>query len=658
MKRLILSFYFCLFSSIKGIFIPDLEKIMAYRGLDEFISDLEKNSELHRIKVFVDPELEITEVTDRIIKTGGKALLFENTGTAFPVLINSFGSARRMAMATGRNNLDEAARDIADLFEMMTRIRGSFVRKLLAVPSLLKISGYLPIRSRRKGACQKNFIKDPDLGILPVLKCWPYDAGKFFTLPMVHTIHPDTGKANLGMYRMQVLGKNTTGMHWQRHKTGATHYEAWNKTGKRMPVTVTLGGDPVYTYCATAPLPENIDEYILAGFLRRKKVKLVKCLTNDLYIPADADIVIEGFVDPSEEPVREGPFGDHTGFYSLSDIYPVFHVTCISYRANAVYPATIVGIPPQEDAWFARATEKIFLAPIRFAVQPEIIDLHMPDAGVTHNLVIVKIKKLYPGQGYKVMSSLSGAGQMMFAKYLLVVSGSVDIRNYGELTRAVMVNTDLRSDVIFTNGPLDVLDHSSDTFSFGGKAAIDSTEKLAEEISARRPFPVKKINSDSGQVSERFNVPFIKSLNIELLAEGIGVVIVGLNLSEDPASINKLCDLLQDERNDEKIRIVLVVDHTVNSRDLFMVAWQVLGNSDPVRDHYYIPPDILVIDGTIKLSGNREFKRRWPNVVCSDESTIKSIDLKWGQMGFVDFVSSPSSKFRHLLRNGADEIIR
>ena len=250
---------------------------------------------------------------------------------------------------------------------------------------------------------------------------------------MVHTSHPETGSTNVGMYRMQILDKNTTAMHWQRHKTGANHFEAWKTTGKKMPVSVALGGDPVYTYAATAPLPENINEYILAGFLRKKKVKMVRCITNDLFVPEDADIILEGFVDPAEDLVWEGPFGDHTGFYSLADWYPKFHITCITHSNKAVYPATIVGIPPQEDAWIARATERLFLSPVRMTLQPEIEDFHMPDAGIAHNLVIVKIKKSYPGQGMKVINSLSGAGQMMFTKYMIVVSGNIDIRNYKEL---------------------------------------------------------------------------------------------------------------------------------------------------------------------------------------------------------------------------------
>lgn len=631
---------------------------MAYKGMQEFISVLEKNSELHRINTFVDPVLEITDVTDRVTKSGGKALLFENTGTAFPLLINAFGSDRRMSLAMGRKNISEAFLEINSLFEALTGLEGPATKKLKALPRLLKIPSFLPKRSRRKGACQKHVIKDPDLGILPVLKCWPHDGGRFITLPMVHTIHPETGKPNLGMYRMQVLGRNTTGMHWQRHKTGASHYDAWKITGRKMPVTVTLGGDPVYTYCATAPLPENIDEYILAGFLRKKRVKLVKCLTNDLYVPCDADIVIEGFVDTMQDTVTEGPFGDHTGFYSLADKYPVFHVSCITYRDKAVYPATIVGVPPQEDAIFTRTTEKIFLAPIRIAIQPEITDLHMPDAGIAHNLVIVSINKTYPGQGLKVIGALSGAGQMMFTKYIVVVSGDVDIRNYRELMKQMLDNTDLGSDLVFTKGPLDVLDHSSDTFSFGGKLAVDATIKFPEELSARKQYS----QSGNPPLSPSPILPFspslpVKSYNEELIKDGIQLLIVSLDPSEEPGSFEKLRSRLTESGITGKARLVIAVDHTVDLNDLFMVAWQVLANSDPVRDSRFISQDLLLIDGTIKYFGIKEFPRHWPNVVCTNIDTIKSVDEKWNLMDFEEFIPSPSLKYRQLLRNGADEII-
>ncbi|HLN54786.1 MAG TPA: menaquinone biosynthesis decarboxylase, partial [Bacteroidales bacterium] len=489
---------------------------MAYHSLNSFIKRLINENELITISKFADPELEIAEITDRVVKSYGKALLFTNNGTSFPLLINMFGSDRRMGLAFSRQNPYDAGAEIEELFRRLSSSEISFTSKLRSLPGLFGLSSLLPSRSNKKGACQEIIIREPDLGIFPILKCWPHDGGRYITLPIVHTIHPQTGSPNAGMYRMQICDSRTTGMHWQRHKTGAAHFEAWKKTGSRMPVSVTLGGDPVYTYAATAPLPENISEYLLAGFLRKKKVKLVKCITNDLLVPEDVDIVIEGYVDPLEEPFMEGPFGDHTGFYSLSDLYPRFHVTCITHQKEAVYPATIVGIPPMEDAWLAKATERIFLGPVRMALVPEVLDFHMPDAGTAHNLVVVRIKKSYPGQGIKVINSLFGAGQMMFSKYIIVVDGEVDIRNYAELAGNVFQHTDFQKDILFSRGPLDVLDHASDSFSFGGKAGIDATRKMPEELSGEG----KDLNLSKGipiiAVDE-----IIKSYNAGLVTAGI-----------------------------------------------------------------------------------------------------------------------------------------
>jgi len=630
---------------------------MAYSGLADFVSDLEKNGDLHRVKTFVDPLLEITEVTDRITKSGGEALLFENTGTSFPVLINAFGSDKRISMALGKNDLSEAGSDIENIYNLITDAPDGFFKKFRALPRFYKIAGYLPERIRAIGICQQVINLRPDLSVLPVLKCWPHDGGRFVTLPMVHTIHPLTGKTNVGMYRMQILDTNTTGMHWQRHKTGANHYEAWKKAGRKMPVSVTLGGDPVYTYCATAPLPENISEYILAGFLRKKKVKLVKCITNDLYVPYDADIVIEGYVDPAEPLINEGPFGDHTGFYSLADMYPAFHVTCMTYSKKAIYPATIVGIPPQEDAWLTKATEKIFLLPVRLAIQPEVVDFHMPEAGVAHNLVIVKINKSFPGQGMKVISSLFGAGQMMFTKYLVVVSGSVNIRNYKELIIHILNNTDFRSDIIFTHGPLDVLDHSSDSFSYGGKAGIDATVKLPEEIRTKQKISDAGKNAALKNLTDWLNVPCIKASGASLLKEGIGIVVLAVDRSEDPDCSGKIIELLKPEDRTGIFRLVIIVDHTVDPDDIFTVAWQALGNTDPERDHFLISHNTILFDGTIKFYRQGGFPRRWPDIVCSDLETIEKIDKKWDLLGFDRFISSPSLKNMKLVRSSSAEII-
>jgi 4-hydroxy-3-polyprenylbenzoate decarboxylase len=629
---------------------------MSYSGLNDFISDLEKCGELQRIKTFVDPVLEISEITDRVTKAAGKALLFENNGTQFPVLINAFGSEKRMAKAIGRSDLQEVGNEIVKLFTSLSGTSGTLQDKLSSFPDLLKLSGIFSARSDRMGKCQQVIHTDPDLGILPVLKCWPNDGNRFITLPMVHTINPETKKTNVGMYRMQILDKITTGMHWQLHKTGANHFKTWKKVGKLMPVSVALGGDPVYTYAASAPLPENIDEYILAGFLRKRKVKLVKCITNDLYVPADADIIIEGYVDTTEELVWEGPFGDHTGFYSLADWYPRFHVTCITHTHDAIYPATIVGIPPQEDAFLAMATEKIFLTPIRLTLQPEVVDLHMPVAGVAHNLVIVKIKKDYSGQGMKVISSLLGAGQMMFTKYMVVVDEDVDIRNYDQLIRTVLKNTDFTKDLIFSRGPLDVLDHSSDTFAFGGKLGIDATRKTPMENQTTDNVEHEIKNVPESYFKLLIEKNLIRNYFSGLKELKLPILILSIDTSSEGELIGKLKDELNSIFWSASYKIILVVDQTVDVNNMFTVAWQVLGNTDPIRDHYIISGSIF-IDATIKAFRPGGFTRRWPNIVCSDFETIKAVDDKWAKLGLGDFIQSPSLEKNNMSYSYNDEII-
>ncbi len=630
---------------------------MAYPGLTSFVSFLENNNEIIRISSFVDPLLEVSEITDRISKNSGKALLFENNGTNFSILINAFGSDKRIAMAIGRDDINEVGSEIQKILLNISEIEGSIIRKITALPYLIKLAAILPVKTKRKGICQQIIHLTPDLSILPVLKCWPHDAGRFITLPMVHTIHPETGKTNVGMYRMQILDNNSTAMHWQRHKTGANHYDTYKRLNKKMPVSVALGGDPVYAYSATAPLPENLNEYILAGFLRKKKVRLVKCVTNDLFVPYDADIVIEGYVDPSEELVKEGPFGDHTGFYSLSDWYPRFHVTCITHSKNAIYPATIVGIPPQEDAWLAKATERIFLSPIRLTLQPEIDDFHMPDAGIAHNLVIVKINKTYPGQGMKIINSLLGAGQMMFTKYLVVVSGKVDIRNYKDLIKHVFMNIDLEKDLLFSHGPMDVLDHSSDTFSFGGKAGVDATVKLPEEL----PSELIKDNITGhpavDSIAKYFNDSAVTGINLDLINHEIPVLILAIDCSQDANAIEQVKNILRSLRVGDFFRLILAVDHTVDPFDYFMTTWQMLGNTDPQRDHEFISPASLFLDGTIKAFRKGGFTRKWPNIVCSSVTTINSVDQKWESLQIGSFITSPSLRYKKLLRDGDDEVI-
>ncbi len=430
---------------------------MAFKSLRAFIDALEKAGELVRITTFADPVLEIAEVTDRVSKTPdrNKALLFENTGTDFPLLINSMGSERRMCIALGVDELNDVTHEIDSLFKKLSTPKNGLLEKLAMLPQLGKFASWMPKVVSGRGVCQEVIMENPDLGKLPILKCWPQDGGRFITLPAIHTKDPNTGVRNIGMYRMQVFEPKMTAMHWHKHKVSARHFNEYKKLGKRMPVAVALGGDPIYTYSATAPLPENVDEYMLAGFLRKKKVELVPCITQpEIEVPADADIIIEGYVDPGEDMIWEGPFGDHTGYYSLPDFYPRFHVTAITHRKDAVYPATIVlGIPPQEDAWLGKATERIFLTPIKMTMVPEITDMNMPVEGVFHNLVIATIDKEYAGQGQKVMNAMWGAGQMMFNKILVLTddrkTSGIAIDDYASLARYVLNNLNPATDIYF-----------------------------------------------------------------------------------------------------------------------------------------------------------------------------------------------------------------
>ena len=468
-----------------------------FNSLKDYTRFLEERGELRRIREFVDPVLEIACATDIESKKpgGGKALLFENTGTAFPVLTNMMGSEARIRYALGVDSLDEIGGKIDALVGSVLGSGPSFRDKLKLLPKLNQAASWIPREHKGHAPCQDVVQYTAQLSQIPILKCWPQDGGLFITLPLVNTVSPVTGVRNVGMYRMQVLDEATTGMHWHMHKTGAKHL---SECTHRLPVAVCLGGDPVYSYAATAPLPEGIDEYLLAGFLRGKPVELVKCFTQDLMVPADCDFVIEGYVQKSEEKFLEGPFGDHTGFYSLEDLYPKFHVTCISHRFDAIYPATVVGIPPMEDKYIQEATEKIFLSPIKLTVAPEIEDLYLPEEGVGHNFAVVKIRKQYEGQAFKVANALWGAGQMMFNKFLLVTDGDVDIRNREAVTEAICRNVDVQRDLLFSRGPLDVLDHTAPETGFGGKLCIDATRK-AKPFTGRRLDQVIRVLYDESE---------------------------------------------------------------------------------------------------------------------------------------------------------------
>jgi 4-hydroxy-3-polyprenylbenzoate decarboxylase len=448
-----------------------------YPSLRAFVEKLDQAGELVRIRRECNPKLEIAEIANRAMKMpgGGPALLFE--ALRFPLLINAFGSQKRMAMALGVDDLSEHANAMAEL--LGPKLEGGLWEKLKMLPKLARVATSLP-KSVTSAPCQEVVEHNPDLRTLPILTCWPDDGGPFITLPIVITRDPETGARNCGMYRMQLLDARTTGMHWQAHKTGMRHFAAYKARGEKVPVAVVLGGDPANTYAATAPLPDGVDELILSGFLRRRAVELIKCKTVDLEVPADADFVLEGYVDPAEAFIEEGPFGDHTGYYTPRDLYPAFHVTCMTRRERPIYPATVVGRPPMEDAYLGKATERLFL-PLLKLTMPELVDYNLPVEGVFHNMAIVAIDKQYPFHGRKIMHALWGMGQLMFTKCVVVVDKDVNVHDVAEVAWRVLNNIDPKRDVMISDGPYDVLDHASCMVGYGGKMGVDATRKWKEE---------------------------------------------------------------------------------------------------------------------------------------------------------------------------------
>ena len=498
---------------------------MAFDSLGDFLKRLEEAGELERISRPLATELEITEAADREMKKpgGGKALLIEKPTvngevSPFPLAINTLGSSKRMAMSLGAASVDEVAAELGSLmkakppasFKEAIKLLGTAIELRHAKPKMVQGGACKEVIRKFEAGGEKpqpwpkapdvakpaSFdLRPPTLLNLPVQRCWPLDGGRFITLPCVVTKDPDTGERNVGMYRMQVYDEKSTGMHWQLQKVGARHGRRYYETGTRMPVAVFLGGDPVFTFCATAPLPDGLDEFLLAGYLRKKSVELVKCETNDLEVPANSDFVIEGYVDPTEPLREEGPFGDHTGYYSLPDLYPVFHITAITHRRDAVYPATIVGIPPMEDFYIGSASVRLFL-PIFKMNFPEIVDIALPAEGVFHNLVFVSIKKSYPMQAFKIMHGLWGMGQMMFTKYIIVVDADVNVHNTSEVLFRLCANTDPQRDSILTKGPADVLDHATTEFAIGSKMGIDATHKLPGEGHKRGWPPLIRMDEE------------------------------------------------------------------------------------------------------------------------------------------------------------------
>ncbi len=604
---------------------------MAFKDIQHFMRFLEDRGELVRVKAEVDADLEITEITDRVSKNYGKALLFENVkGSDYPVLINSMGSEERMSWALGVEKLEDVERDIADLINMQNYMKIPSLIK--SVPNLMRLLAVLPWKLPIKGACQEVIEHDPDLSTLPVLKCWPDDGGKFFTLPLVMTKDPDTGVQNTGMYRMQIFDKNTTGMHWHWHKDGREIYDKYRKLGGKMPVSVAIGCDPALIFSAISPLPKMIDEMMFAGYLRKRPVKMVKSITNDIYVPADAEFILEGYVDVNEALRLEGPFGDHTGYYSLADMYPAFHVTCITHKKNPVYPATIVGRPPMEDCYMSKATERAFL-PLLKMIYPEIVDYSLPFEGVFHNCIIVSIKKRFPGHGKKVMNSLWGMGQMMYAKMIIIVDADINPHDTKAVAKQVFESLDMTKDLVFSQGPLDALDHASSTDHYGYRLGVDATRKFDVEGTESK-WDIKIQDDMTAYLSTHEKI-----LNFDYPMSDVlqGCLVVSIK-KESKDDVRQLMEELWSQDAMKYNKFLIVVDEDVDSTDTSKVAWKVFNNIDAMRDLVIreVPSEQfghrLGIDATKKLAMDGH-QRVWPDDIVMSDDVKEKVTRRWSEYG-------------------------
>jgi 4-hydroxy-3-polyprenylbenzoate decarboxylase len=599
---------------------------MNYTNLGEFIQALKKNGELKTISRPVSAVLEISRLTDAESKSpqGGKALYFENVkDSPFPAATNLFGSQKRICLALGVDDLDLLGDRIREIIHMSPP---RDLRDMLGMlTTAFSVSRFFPRKSRaRVPPCQQVVLKGDDINLfdLPVLHCWPQDAGRFITLPLVITKSLSTGKRNVGMYRMQVFDRNTTGMHWHIHKDGSNYFNEYRKAGKRMPVAVAIGADPATIYAATAPMPRNVDEMILAGFIRNAPVTMARCITCDLEVPAEAEFILEGYVDP-EELRREGPFGDHTGYYSLADDYPVFHVTAITRRTSPVYCATLVGRPPMEDCYLAKATERLFL-PLLQTVFPEITDYWLPWEGVFHNIVIVSIKKEYPRHAQKVISGLWGQGQMSFCKAIIVVDETVDPKDPDQVMQRLVDNFDLSTDIMNAQGILDVLDHSSPFANFGNKIGIDLTGRISGEPLRSPPLPVSRpvnFTEDALLSGVQAGCDGILSLRILEGDTNRRNRILVLKVQKAPGlSGSYFTGRLLNAEILLPFNLMLFYDSNVDIQDNSFILWKLFNNVDPGRD-VTLREGRCVIDGC-KKGPEEGHDREWPDELSFDVPVI------------------------------------
>ena len=601
---------------------------MNYPSLREFIDRLDREGELLRIKESVSPILEITEITDRVSKQlgGGKALLFENVeGSSMPVLINAFGSSKRMNMALGVHDIEDIPKRIEQYIKIPPP--ATMLDKVKLLPMLLQAAQFPPkLVNKAHPPCQEivHLGDDIDLGAIPILQCWPEDAGRFITFPIVINRSVDKKIRNVGLYRMQVYDRKTTAMHWHIHKDGAHFFHEFKKMGKRMEVAIALGADPASCYSASAPLPYGIDEFLLAGFIRKKSVPLVKCKTVDLEVPANAEIVLEGYIDPSEMRL-EGPFGDHTGYYSQDGDFPVVHLTAITHRKDPVYLTTIVGKPPQEDFYLGRATERIFL-PLLKTQLPEIVDMDMPVEGVFHNCVIVSIDKRYPMQSRRLMSALWGLGQMSFVKTIVTVDADVNVHDYEEVARILLSTVDFETDLFFSEGILDVLNHGSDQMLYGSKLGIDLTNKIEGEPGYGKEDPPHAHPPAFPTQEAVIEV----SPEVKAIAEiQNSILLVALDKTE-PNQGKQFIDSFFDHPNFSTVEIVIVLEGHVDLTNISIVMWKFFNNIDPKRD-FYFRDERLGIDATQKFP-EEGYQQNWPEEIEMTSEIKTKVDNKWDNL--------------------------
>jgi len=601
---------------------------MRYDSLKEFIARLDAEGELVRVREKVSPILEIAEIADRVSKLpeGGRALLFENVeGSRFPVLINAFGSRRRTNLGLG--DVERIARDIERYLKLPPPT--GWVDKMKLLPMLFEAAHFPPRLTRGRAPCQEVVLTGDkvDLGLLPILQCWPHDAGRFITFPIVINRSADGRLRNVGLYRMQVYDRNTTGMHWHIHKDGAHFFHDFKRQNKTMEVAVAIGADPAVCYAASAPLPYGIDEFLLAGFIRKAAVPLVKCLTVDLEVPANAEFVLEGTIDPGEMRT-EGPFGDHTGYYSQDGDYPVFRVRAITHRKDAVYHTTLVGKPPQEDLYLGRATERIFL-PLMRTQLPEIADMHMPAEGVFHNLLIISLKKRYPMQARRLMSALWGLGQMSFVKTIVVVDETVDVQDVRAVASRVLSGISLKRDLFFSEGVLDVLNHASDHALHGSKLGVDATTKIEGEPGHGEPLrPASQDVPEAGRVAAHFS-QLTGCRYIEVDASSTPVLFVALDKTR-PHQGREFLEAFFAAPEFDSIAICIVIDQPVDLDDTSLLMWKFLNNLDPRRD-ILLHGERLGIDVSRKMP-EEGYTQNWPEEIEMDAGVRARVEARWNKI--------------------------